>query len=54
MEPQNLEEAEQKIAEERALADENQYVRYKRAMQLISNEGLLVDKKLIASRYEYV
>jgi hypothetical protein len=52
--PQNFEEAERKIAEERALVDENQYVRYKRAMRLISNDGLIVDKKLIASRYDYV
>ena len=52
VEPQNLEEAEKKLAEERALVDENQYMRYKRAMRLISNDGLLVDKKLIASRYD--
>ena len=54
VEPQNLEEAEHKVVEERVIVDENQYVRYKRAMKLISREGLVVDNKLIAQRYEYI
>jgi hypothetical protein len=54
VDPQNLEEAEKKVAEERVLVDENQYVRYKRAMNLISREGLAVDRKLIARNYDII
>ncbi len=49
-----MEEAEHKVVEERVIVDENQYMRYKRAMKLISREGLVVDNKLIAQRYEYI
>ncbi len=54
VEPQNLEEAEHKVAEERVIVDENQYLRYKRAMKLLSREGLVVDNKLIAQRYDFI
>ncbi len=54
IEPRNLEEAHRKIEEERILIDENQFIRYKRAMNLIAREGLALDKKLIASRYDHI
>ena len=51
MELQNLDEAHQKIEEERVMIDENQFLRYKRAMGMLSSQGLTVDKKLIARKY---
>jgi hypothetical protein len=38
VEPQNLEEAEHKVVEEREIVDENPYMWYERAMKFISRE----------------
>ena len=54
VEPQTLEEAEAKIAQEKILMEENQFVRYERAREIITKGGLTINRKLIESNYERI
>jgi hypothetical protein len=47
VDPKTLEEAEDKIFQEKILIEENQYVRYERAREIITKDGLTINKKLI-------
>ena len=52
--PQTLEEAEEKAKMEKILVEENQFVRYKRAKEIISREGLLINYELIEDNYSRI
>ena len=52
--PKTLEEAEAKIAEEKILIEENQFVRYERAREIITKGGLTINKELIEGNYERI
>lgn len=54
VEPQTLEEAEEKAKMEKILVEENQFVRYKRAKEIISREGLLINYELIEDNYSKI
>ena len=54
VDPKTLEEAEAKIAQEKILIEENQFVRYERAREIITRGGLTINIKLIESNYERI
>jgi hypothetical protein len=49
-----LEEAKEKIDQEKIIMEENQHLRYQRAMRLLGKHGMDTDKNLIDQHYDHI
>jgi hypothetical protein len=54
VDPKTLEEAEAKIAQEKILIEENQFVRYERAREIIIRGGLTINRNLIEDNFDRI
>ncbi len=54
VEPQTLEEAEEKVMQEKVMIEENQFVRYERAREIIAKDGLTINRELIECNYNVI